>query len=88
MGDNITKERWTKIFTATIERFSKEIKKSFLRIRLLGVFLIAFYKNFLVSQEILLQLNALGLVVKDILDRLSEFGHVYDRKVTNLCQHI
>jgi hypothetical protein len=81
LGDHLGLERWDKMFHACLERLSKEIKKPFLRARIHGVFLVAFYRNYPTAQEILISKKKMGFVLSDILEHLGDFGHLYDRKV-------
>jgi hypothetical protein len=81
LNQNLGLERWEKMFVACLERLSREVKRPFLRARIHGVFLLAFFQNYTAAQELLMVRKKLGFVLTDILEHLADFGHLYDRKV-------
>jgi len=77
----IPDEWWEKMLVACLGKFIED-KKGFLKVRLLGVILLAFLRNFEVTQAVLINENYLGMVIDTLVTSPEMFeNHTYDRKI-------
>jgi len=77
----IPNESWEQMLIACLSKF-KDDKKGFLKVRLLGVILLAFLRNFEVTQAVLIDQNYLGIVIDTLVSSPEIFeNHTYDRKI-------